>query len=271
MLICYESTGGLFRNLEGMVEYKLAYPTVLKCVDKLLRLNMVSKEMDDKTAILRLVPPFDLYAEHLQGYQGMLMPSGAPTSKANMNELHKEIVGLILYYGQVIGVEPEQLVAWKRMNIPKLYSAARQIMKYTANEEVARQAIDKAKKFYESQDLSWSLQGAVLNNLPIFVRRSEPEKGAYKLDSPEKRLICSYKMLKGMAYDETAWDERHLKKAMPHAAFLVKIFGDWEKAAAYLEEESTYMKKKGLSFHIGTLADRVHDWMMRKREGIKRD
>jgi hypothetical protein len=259
-IICHNSDGRFFNNLDTIMEYKITAPTVYKSIGELMKKNVIRKYQEaGKPAVLELQPPYDHYAEHLKAFQGKLKPEGTP-QETDTSEHHRNIVEIISYYGTMIGIGDTHKNEWFQQNIGTLYPFAKKLYRYTSNLDKSKKILDNANRYYKAKGISWSMQGALMNNIQIFLKQLDEPKG-YRADTPVKKLLCAYKILKGLSPTNVDWDIRHAERAKPHAEHILNRFeGDWEQACNYIEKESKKLTDAKLSFTIQTLADRVMEW-----------
>lgn len=261
LIICYESEGGVYRNLEKMEKYGITPPTIYSSVERLVQRKIVGKTQDGGETVLTLQPPFDQYAAHLLTYQGDLCAEKEEAEKVSLGNAHRDIVEVIEHYARVRDVPADKHQAWVRQQVPKLYNSARFIYKYAKGLQEAKKIVDRAKQYYTRQGTPWSLAGAVVDNIQIF------DSGETEASPEVRKVIAAYKILKGMAHDDKGWDERHHDKAVPVAKAILSHFeNDVHKAVGYMEDEVQYLKKENLSYNMDTLAMRVQDWEERKKK-----
>jgi hypothetical protein len=72
--------------------------------------------------------------------------------------------------------------------------------------------------------------------------------------TPLQRVVLCYKMAKGVAKDDKAWDKLNFARAAGTAKRLIEFFGDPREAAICIETVGKEMESKGLSWTIETCA-----------------
>lgn len=267
MIICYGVEGKTYKNIEKMLEFKLTYPTILKSVDRLAKKNIVQKTQEGREICLELQDPYDKYAKFLTEFTHKLRPIG-PGQNAKMGSAHKDILQLIAFYGQIKNVPKEHMREWMRQQIGTLYTPARKIYNYTNDLGKAMDLITRAQNYFASKGFNtWSLQGALLNNIHLFLEAKDIP-GKYSANTPVKKIFCAYMVLKEIKPEHFQdWELRHGDQATPHATYILKHFkNEWKDAVNYIEEEAKFLKEKKLEFNLKTLADRIPEWWLRKKE-----
>lgn len=92
--------------------------------------------------------------------------------------------------------------------------------------------------------------GAVHNDLA-----GPPTGEPYKPETPLQRLLCSYKLLKGLKHDDRAWDAAQWAQNAPDAARLLSAFDGKDRAAAtWLETYAATRTKPDWNLRWAALA-----------------
>ena len=255
-IACHNSKEGGFKPGKRMESYKLPLPTILKALDKFCRKGI----MTEICGVYSFVPPFDKYAGYIALFP---IQERSEEVKENSSEIHATITEIVKHYGILQGVTMEQMNIWFSRSIKRMYNHAYDLYRYTNDLEKSKRILERAAAHFGARGLSWSLQGAVLDRIFMFLEGiDQPVDGIYTVDTSVKKVICAYKIVRGLKYDDLKWDQRHLEKAKPLAeAILDRFEGDWKVAVAYIENESASLKEKKLDFNLGTLADRVMEYV----------
>ena len=83
-------------------------------------------------------------------------------------------------------------------------------------------------------------------------------KASYRIETPEQRLMCAYKILKGVGAEDRDWDKEQWPKRVRGMQKLLKAFrGDSDAAIDFLSERSSALDKKSLSWTIETIASQA--------------
>ena len=258
-IICYGSDDqGEYKNLEGMLKYGLTYPTILSCVEVLCKLKVIEKSQEWREATLKLLPPYEQYSRHLKEFKGKLAPL-EPKDDVGMGETVKTVRKVLFNYGRMLGMDGD-LSMWFKHNVKVLWKPAVKLLEYGKDYEGCMAILQRAKQHYGDR-VTWTLQGAVLTNIHLFIN---PEK---ELTEADRKMVKCYKLVKGIPLDLTEWEERHLNRALSYFRKILAHFkGEWKPAAKFMEEESNFLKQKRLEFNPKTLSERIEEWELRRRD-----
>lgn len=252
--------------MELLQKYDLTYPTILKAADELMRRNILAKADSGQH---HLLAPYDAYSKHVQAFK-FEFPALKPAKSSNAT-LERDIRRLVAYYGsRFLGVS-NSMPHWFRQNIQKLHAPVKSLLSYGKGYDGAVEILNRAAAYFKTQELQWSLQGAVLSQIHRFLPDSKLPAPVVVKDAD--KLIKAYKMLKGMDDKNQFWDKKHGRRAIEDAAEILRQFeGHWRDAVTYMEAEVKYLQGQGLSWNFDTLVNRVPDYRLREKERkIKND
>ena len=82
----------------------------------------------------------------------------------------------------------------------------------------------------------------------------------YKVDTDMKRVMCTYKELIGICFDDRSWDEAQWKKWARSAKKLLKAFGgDVDTTIDYMEHRKKAFETNELTWNLATVASNAWD------------
>lgn len=183
MILLSKSKDGFFNGIERMADFGIDPEKVQNCLESLKKRRYLEYVVDSDRINVVLAPPLKELSEHLQSFRPQLelkiddtrvQSNGSGVSRA------KEMAAVIRHYALAKGVPEDKLKVWNRgkNGFKAQIKSALKLLEYCGTAERANEVIDKAKKYYEKRDLDWSLQGAILNNIQVFI-------GDRKKENPE--------------------------------------------------------------------------------------
>ncbi len=118
---------------------------------------------------------------------------------------------------------------------------------------VWKQHIEKNRLRYIPQPANWLKDERWKDEVPAAAAadtkdriEGPPQGSPYRPTTPLHRLICVYKLLKGIEMDDRGWDEANWAGAEPSAAKLLNAFeGDDQAASTWLETYADELAKIG--------------------------
>lgn len=91
--------------------------------------------------------------------------------------------------------------------------------------------------------------------------RATPE-ASEKAKTKIQDLVEAYKVRKGFALDDKAWDKGNFGRCSKAAKTILSVFGDdLPQSLGYLESRSSYLESKGLDWSLETIAKHASDAM----------
>lgn len=258
-IACHNMNEGVFKAGKRIESYKLPLLTVLRALDKFCRKGIM-KEVEGGFSF---VPSFEKYANYVALFPIEERPEEV---KAESGGMHTTITEIVKHYGYLQGVTADKMHLWLSRAMSRMYNHAYDLFRYTNDLEKSKRVLDRAAAYFNARGLDWSLQGAVLDRVFLFLEGiNETVSGKYTVETPCKKVICAYKIMKGLKYDDEKWDRQHIDKAKSFAQTILGRFdGDWMASVAYIESESASLKEKKLDFNLKTLADRVVEYVYHK-------
>lgn len=111
----------------------------------------------------------------------------------------------------------------------------------------------------EARALVQSMEAAIVSVGLPWLRIREIKDGAYVPKTSENRLMCAYKLAKGIAWNDRAWDKFNYERNARACKKLLAAFDRNDQDAAYwLLEFAAKFKESGLSWNLDTAA--AHAW-----------
>jgi len=158
-----------YTPIENLTDFELTHPTVHKVVDRLKELQIVEQYDFGNRSILKLKPKYHRLSYYLKNYSfqtELINDSIENIQKKIENTIpRKDICRLIYYYGQKRGVSEERLQDWFKINIARLTKSAKTILTYLKDVEKAFVLVDNTKLYYESRNLSWTMEGVMVREM----------------------------------------------------------------------------------------------------------
>lgn len=89
----------------------------------------------------------------------------------------------------------------------------------------------------------------------------------YQADTPLKKVMCGYKLAKGVAYDDRAWDKANWSRHARSAKDLLDTFnGDWRGAVRCIEAIGHDFDGKELSWVLSTIVKHAWEWRQKNED-----
>ncbi len=144
--------------------------------------------------------------------------------------------------------------AWEKLHPdPALVD---RMMRALKDQKAARTRLKAAHKFspgwpnaakYLSED-RWEDKVPEADGAAAAAVEGPPNGAKYSPETPLQRLVCIFKMIKGVAMEDRGWDESNWTGAEPSARHLLKAFdGDEMTAAVWLEAYGKEMDAGGMN------------------------
>lgn len=158
-----------FTPIEGLNEYGLTAPTVLKVISRLKRFGAIEQYDFGNRSMLKLKESFKGFSDYLKNYSFHIELTGSTLEdieerKAKAVE-RAQVEKLIGYYAKQKGVPDEKVQSWNRMNFARLIKPARNILSFVGSLERSLTLVDNTKLYYESKGLDWTMGGVMLREI----------------------------------------------------------------------------------------------------------